>query len=84
MNRLDSFKILSRVHGERIVLIDETDFDFVSRYKWKLKFKGGHYHVEGRSSGTSEKLILLHRLLMNPEDNEVVDHINHDGLDNRR
>ena len=55
-------------------LIDIEDVNKVKNYKWRLN-EGYIYN---------RKIGLLHRFLMNPSDNEVVDHINHNPFDNRR
>ena len=57
-------------------LIDIDDIDKVREYKWRL-------HNDGyvSSSGSS---IRLHRLIMDCPDDMVIDHINHDPLDNRK
>ena len=55
-------------------LIDLEDVDKVSKYKWRLS--KGYVH--------NAKVGSLHRFLMNPPNNMVVDHINHNPLDNRK
>lgn len=55
-------------------LIDLDDVDKVKSHKWHLK--ENDYVCSGG--------ILLHRLIMAPDDDMVVDHINHDKLDNRK
>ena len=57
-------------------IIDLDDVDKVKNYKWYLKDKG---YVYSKTLG-----ILLHRFIMDPHDDMVVDHINHDPLDNRK
>ena len=56
-------------------LIDLEDVDKVKDYKWHLD--SGGYIV-------NSKVGKLHRFLMNPKDNEIVDHINGNPLDNRK
>ena len=55
-------------------LIDLEDVDKVKGYKWCLK-NSGHVHNHD---------IHLHRLIMDCPDDMVVDHINHNTLDNRK
>ena len=55
-------------------LIDIEDIDKVKNYKWYLK-KGYVYN---------NKVGRLHRFLMNPPNDMVVDHKNHNKLDNRK
>lgn len=58
--------------------IDKEDIDKVKIHKWRiLKDKNTSYVV----SHTADS---LHRLIMNPKPNEIVDHINKNGLDNRK
>lgn len=59
-------------------LIDLDDVDRVKNYKWGLHSCGYVEH------GRHDNQILLHRLIMNPQDDMVVDHINHNPLDNRK
>lgn len=57
------------------VLIDLECIDLVKKYKWHLS---SHNYVYNKKAG------FLHRYIMNPTDNLVVDHINRNQLDNRR
>ena len=59
-------------------LIDIEDVDKVKIYKWSLNGRG---YVMCRING---KRISLHRFIMNCPENMVVDHINHNKLDNRK
>ena len=56
-------------------IIDLDDVDKVRGYKWSLRKTG--YVISGGG-------MFLHRLIMNPPDNMVIDHINHNPLDNRK
>ena len=56
-------------------LIDIEDVDKVSKYKWKLDNKG---YVRNNKVG------LLHRYLMDPSNDEAIDHKNGNKFDNRR
>lgn len=66
-----------KLHGlsNRTVLIDKGDYSLVGSKKW--------YFVVGRYAG-DKKGILMHRLILNAEKGQQVDHINGNGLDNRR
>ena len=56
-------------------IIDLEYIDSVKQYKWHLLSSGYAY---------STKLGLLHRYIVNPSEDMVVDHINRNPLDNRR
>lgn len=60
--------------------IDIKDYDQVCKYTWCMN-SGGYLHTK---TGHRNSSISLHRLIMNPPDNKVVDHINHNPRDNRR
>ena len=66
--------------GEAIV--DDADFSFLSRWKWARHKDGYAYRTIRRSGKTCKQY--MHRLLINPPAGEQVDHINRNGLDNRR
>lgn len=67
-------------------IIDEEDLPLVGQYKWHLisgrirEYAGAKINL----GGGNLKDTRLHRLLINPPDDMDVDHINLDGLDNRR
>lgn len=61
-------------------IIDDEDYERVSRHKW-------HDTGEGYIAswiGGKEKQILLHRFILNPPNGKHIDHINHDTYDNTK
>ena len=70
----------SRKYPGLYALIDEADFELVSQYQWHPKPQPGGlvYAAMGKDS------VRMHRLLMTPPAGFVVDHVNGNGLDNRR
>lgn len=57
---------------------DLQDFNIVWRHRWSVDFNG---YVIGSDFG---KQIKLHRLLLDPKQGELVDHVNGNASDNRR
>ena len=57
-------------------LIDLEDVDLIKNYKWSITQKGYVY--------CSTQSIRLHRLILGCPEDFVVDHINHNKLDNRK
>ncbi|MBA4183030.1 MAG: HNH endonuclease [Acidobacteria bacterium] len=73
----------------KIVLIDDEDFERVNQFKWcYLANYGASKHITGyaaRSDYTNgKKTIYLHKFLLNPPVGLKVDHINGNGLDCRK
>ena len=68
-----------------VAIIDDEDFERVSRYKWvSLKNKRTVYASRSSDLKGGKKTMYMHRFIMNPPSDMQVDHINGDGLDNRR
>lgn len=63
--------------------VDEEDYPLLSRYKWHPNGKSKTYAVTN-SNVFGDKNVLMHRLIMHPARNQVVDHVNGNGLDNRK
>lgn len=63
------------------VLIDIEDIDLVKQYRWRASNYNKPY---ARCGINKNKTIQMHRLIMKPENGLVVDHINHNRLDNRK
>jgi hypothetical protein len=65
-------------------LVSEEDAGLARSFKWTAKPTGRKSGCFYAFSTVSGKTVYLHRLIMNPEPGLHVDHINGDGLDNRR
>jgi hypothetical protein len=61
-------------------IVDDEDFEELIKYKWS-RVKGPNTDYARQSGGQK---MMMHRYLLKPETNMQVDHINHNGLDNRR
>lgn len=63
----------------KVALVDDEDFERVNQYKW-------HAFKNGRNEYAKTCMNLqMHRLILGITDSKIlVDHIDHDGLDNRR
>ncbi len=84
---------------DMVGLVDDEDYDSLSAclcgipVKWRSKPSGGRsfYIVrsaraccDGQEAWRKRRHIKIHNVLMNPPKGMVVDHINHNSLDNRR
>jgi hypothetical protein len=68
-------------------LVDPDDYPQLCKYKWFLaKGKNTNYAARWHRPPNSKKRkkIPMHRHILKPPPNLLVDHINHNGLDNRR
>lgn len=61
-------------HGHTTI-IDAEDFDLANRFRW-------YYAIVGYAMNSQKQY--LHRLILDAKPGQMVDHINHDRLDNRR
>jgi len=62
-------------------IVDAEDYERVSRYKWCLSRSGNRLYAQRRCRG---KTIRMHQFILNPLRGMVVDHIDGNGLNNRR
>ena len=69
----------------KYVKVDPQDYIWLSQFRWHCKVnKSSAYAVRSiRAAGRPER-IYMHRLIMDTPSHLVCDHINHNGLDNRR
>jgi hypothetical protein len=74
--------IIIYTNTNKEILIDKEDFKKVSKYTWHLGAKG--YAVTSEMKKCKCTLILMHRLIMDAPKEMIVDHINHNRLDNRK
>ena len=78
------FKITSEKYGEQTGLIDAQDYYLLEKYAWCLWTTKRHNTFYVRRFLTRRNDERLHRRIMNAQPGQIVDHINGNGLDNRR
>ena len=68
-------------------IVDPEDYERINKYKWNAYRGYSSYYskrkIYNRKNG-SERTVYMHRWIMNAPKGMVVDHINHNGLDNRK
>ena len=72
---------------EKVALIDDGDFEQVNKLKWRIQKAGKCTYVAHSTWDKKLKrkgMIFLHRFILNTPKNMMTDHINGNGLDNRR
>jgi len=82
---------LSGLGGRYVTVVDDEDYEWLSQYKWNaIKGRKGALYAQ-RRCGNDEKLTArqMQRQIMDPDcvipsRYKLVDHINHDPLDNRK
>ena len=67
----------------KFVVVDDCDYDWLIRHKWYARKENRTYYA-GRKSG--KVISQMHREILGLKagDKRQIDHINHNGLDNRR
>jgi hypothetical protein len=76
----------------KVAIVDDEDFDRLSQFKWSAWRTGSTWRAVRRlESGVSSKgnrmskfQIMYHDIVGKAREGMVVDHINHNALDNRR
>ena len=74
-----------RLNKGKYAIVDNDDFDRFGHYKWYVK-KGGYtfYAQRVEYNNGKTRTMTMHREIMAAPARLIVDHINRNGLDNRR
>jgi hypothetical protein len=64
-------------------LVDPEDYDSLAKHKWGIQSDWGYAKRSERRNGKITTF-LMHRVVMKAPKGVFVDHINHNGLDNRK
>jgi hypothetical protein len=76
-----------RMSGPRYAIVDPADYKRLKRYEWITKKGINSFYVlryVERGKGNKETIVYLHQEILKVPKGMVIDHINHDGMDNRR
>ena len=68
-------------------LVDPADYAELSRYRWHANRGRETFYAQRKvwdPLTRTERTVKMHRQILNCPDHLVVDHVNHNGLDNRR
>ena len=79
-NRIEIFQdyiIVYATNTNNPIYIDKDDYDKIKKYTWS-ECPAYHY------AKTSANNLVMHRLIMNAQPQQEVDHINHNRMDNRK
>jgi hypothetical protein len=69
----------------KVALVDDCDYERLSMLEWcALKHPSTFYAVKSGRTATGRKMTYMHREILKPPHNMQCDHIDGNGLDNRR
>jgi len=71
----------------KVALVDDADFEWLNIWKWTYQDAGKYIGYASRNvyqDGKYIEHIYMHRIILNPPSGMETDHINGNGLDNRR
>jgi len=69
----------------KYAIVDPEDYEPLNKHKWyACKSKNTYYAVRTTKTGKKRLYIKMHREIIDPPKHLLIDHINHNGLDNRK
>lgn len=70
----------------KFALVDNEDFEYLNQWKWHFVYDGynGYAYRNVHKINNKRTSITMHRVLMKAKKGQIIDHINHNGLDNRK
>lgn len=72
----------------KYAIVDDEDYEYINKWKWHArKDKRNFYAARGVVVDRKKhrvKLFFIHNEIMKPKDGMLVDHVDHDGLNNKR
>lgn len=79
-------KYINLTQGYKTI-VDDEDYEWLSKYKWyarKIHTMNSFTAVRNKTVEGKQTNVVMYREIMNAPSGTIVDHINHDTLDNRR
>ena len=70
----------------KFAIVDNEDFEFLNKWKWYAQQGGNTFYAARKSKSINgkQKVIRMHRAIIKPNIGLEVDHVNRNGLDNRK
>ena len=77
-----------RMSQPRYAVVDPADYDRLKGYQWVVKSGGKAFYAQRygpcRKGARNPTIVYMHQEILKVPKGMVVDHMNHDGMDNRR
>lgn len=80
---LGDITIIYSTNTEDKILIDTDDYNKIKNYCWSVKEDSKLHRYARARQRCTKRFVLMHRIITG-ENSPMVDHINHDTLDNRK
>ena len=79
----------SKNAGKYVALVDDSDYDYLMQWKWFAKTtksddKTYNYAICNFIKDGKWTSSIMHRMIMNPNKGDQIDHIDHNGLNNQK
>ena len=71
----------------KVALVDDEDYEYLNQWKWHAHRHRLTYYAARNirpQKGGTQRLVMMHRIIMNPPDGMQIDHRDHNGLNNQR
>jgi hypothetical protein len=74
------------LNNGKIALVDDDDFERLNKFKWYVvnPNKNSKYAYSQMRENKKTVYFSMHRIVMGAVKGQFIDHINHNGLDNRK
>ena len=70
--------------GGKFATVDDEDYEWLSQWKWHVRIKPTNKYAARNNHGGTPTTIQMHRQILGAKKGQLCDHINGNGLDNRR
>lgn len=79
------YKLIPLTQG-KFAIIDTEDFERVNQYKWQVAKRGRFFYATAYLGKRNGKYVrqYMHRFILNALPEQLLDHINYNGLNNRK
>jgi hypothetical protein len=88
LGKIKEIIVVSKKHGRKTIVVDDVDFDGVSKHNWSIVGSGSTFYALSNlpRSASQQKhfTIKMHRLISNAAKGTLVDHRDGNGLNNQR
>lgn len=84
---MKKIRIKSKTYGEQVLLVDDEDYERVaSLMPWTVIKNKGKHNLYAKKRRPDNTTLLLHQFILGTDTQKgvIIDHINRNGLDNRK